>query len=251
MPAGRGLSFRLGRIPVLMPWSSPARDRDHRLPVDGLVRRRHRRTRTEGVVLTLVFAVLFYASDPRPRAGARLGRAVRPATPCTRSPCGGSAASPPTSDGRARRWREGADRRVRSGQLDRSSGSPRGLCTPARSARRLRACARWPTRSAWSNMLLGIYNALPGLPLDGGAVLKSIVWGDHARRAPRHRRRRLGRARRRRRRAALVRWRRAFLPGRHAGPRQHRVRGHHLGVPVVGRDPGAQAGAASQARVPR
>jgi Zn-dependent protease/CBS domain-containing protein len=30
---------------------------------------------------------------------------------------------------------------------------------------------------AWTNVLLGIYNALPGLPLDGGAVLKSVVWG--------------------------------------------------------------------------
>ena len=29
---------------------------------------------------------------------------------------------------------------------------------------------------AWSNTFLGIYNALPGLPLDGGAVLKGIVW---------------------------------------------------------------------------
>ena len=30
---------------------------------------------------------------------------------------------------------------------------------------------------AVSNILLGVYNALPGLPLDGGAVLKSVVWG--------------------------------------------------------------------------
>jgi Zn-dependent protease len=28
-----------------------------------------------------------------------------------------------------------------------------------------------------SNIYLGIFNALPGLPLDGGAVLKSVVWG--------------------------------------------------------------------------
>jgi CBS domain-containing protein len=28
-----------------------------------------------------------------------------------------------------------------------------------------------------SNIFLGIFNALPGLPLDGGAVLKSVVWG--------------------------------------------------------------------------
>jgi len=29
---------------------------------------------------------------------------------------------------------------------------------------------------AVSNIVLGIYNALPGLPLDGGAVLKCVVW---------------------------------------------------------------------------
>lgn len=29
----------------------------------------------------------------------------------------------------------------------------------------------------WANLVMGIYNALPGLPLDGGAVLRSVIWG--------------------------------------------------------------------------
>ncbi|MGV1004767.1 MAG: site-2 protease family protein [Candidatus Nanopelagicales bacterium] len=29
----------------------------------------------------------------------------------------------------------------------------------------------------WANLVMGIYNSLPGLPLDGGAVLRSLVWG--------------------------------------------------------------------------
>lgn len=28
----------------------------------------------------------------------------------------------------------------------------------------------------WANLVMGIYNALPGLPLDGGQVLRSLVW---------------------------------------------------------------------------
>ena len=29
----------------------------------------------------------------------------------------------------------------------------------------------------WTNLIMGIYNLLPGLPLDGGGVLRAIVWG--------------------------------------------------------------------------
>ena len=57
---------------------------------------------------------------------------------------------------------------------------------------------------AAANLLVGALNLVPGLPLDGGRVLKSAVWQRHRQRAPRHRRRGLGRAGDRRRRAVLA-----------------------------------------------
>jgi Zn-dependent protease len=49
------------------------------------------------------------------------------------------------------------------------------------------AAAPWPvslfgSAFAWMNLLLAGFNLLPGLPLDGGAVVQSLVWGVTGRR---------------------------------------------------------------------
>lgn len=172
-PAGGGLSFRLGRIPVHMPWSSLLgigiiaflwMDWFTGGPIG----------RSEGLVLTVVFALLFYASV----LGHELahawvaGAAGYPVHSITLWWLGGFTSYERRSTSA---WREGLI--AASGPLSSIAIGivAWGVYLASSDADvRVQALAY---ALAWSNVLLGIYNALPGLPLDGGAVLKSIVWG--------------------------------------------------------------------------
>ena len=33
-----------------------------------------------------------------------------------------------------------------------------------------------PASSCWANLVVGIFNLLPGLPLDGGRMLRAVIW---------------------------------------------------------------------------
>jgi Zn-dependent protease/CBS domain-containing protein len=168
-----GLSFRLGGIPVLMPWSSLLGIGIIAFLwldwfVGGSV------GRTEGIVLTVVFALLFYASIlGHELAHAWVASAAGyPVRSITLWWLGGFTSYERRTTSA---WREG---------LIAASGPASSIliglaawvvyAVADGADPRVRAVAY---ALAWSNVLLGIYNALPGLPLDGGAVLKSIVWG--------------------------------------------------------------------------
>lgn len=168
-----GLSFRLGRIPVLMPWSSLLGIALIAfLWMDWFVG--GSLDRTQGIVLTLVFALLFYGSIlGHELAHAWVASAAGyPVRSITLWWLGGFTSYERRTSSA---WKEGLI--AASGPL---SSIAIGLaCWMVYAAAegadvRLRALAY---ALAWSNVLLGVYNALPGLPLDGGAVLKSIVWG--------------------------------------------------------------------------
>jgi Zn-dependent protease len=174
---GSGLSFRLGPFPVHMPWSS--------LVGIGIITyfwldffrnafQYEPGGPDQAYVLTAVFAVLFYATI--------LGHEVAHAVVA-------QASGFPVS-GITLWWLGGftSFRRTRPSPLRDGliaaagplSSLGMGLIFWAVSRATLDGDRRIYVIAfalAWSNVFLAIYNALPGLPLDGGNVLRAVVWG--------------------------------------------------------------------------
>ena len=171
--SGGGLSFRLGRIPVTMPWTGLLgvaliaflwSDR-FALTASGT---------TETVVLAVAFAVLLYVSIlGHELAHAWFARAFgNPVHSITLWILGGYTSYERTV---ASPFREGVI--AASGPASSVligvgclAAATSGLLGDLRAVHMLELLGQ-------ANIFLGIYNALPGLPLDGGAVLKSVVWG--------------------------------------------------------------------------
>ncbi len=172
-PRGSGLAFRLGRYPVSLPWNAALgialiaflwSDALSRVAV----------STQETVVLAVVFALLLYVSILfHELAHAWAATAVgNPVHGITLFVMGGL-----TSYERRRpsAWREaviaasGPATSVLVG-LGCLALSRSPVVTDYRAYALLVLLGR-------ANIILGIFNALPGLPLDGGAVLKSVLWG--------------------------------------------------------------------------
>ncbi len=169
-----GLSVRIAGVPVVMPWSgvlgvlliaylwSPT------FAARGAAR-------GQEIVVALVFAVLFYASVLLHEVGhAVVARSCGyPVQQIVLWVLGGYTSYHRHDDSS---WREGLiaaagpATSLLLGAACWAAGTA-GLAGDGTSAAAILAAL------AWSNTLLGVYNALPGLPLDGGAVLKSVVWG--------------------------------------------------------------------------
>ena len=168
-----GLSFRLGGIPVHMPWSSLLGillisyfwiDFFRIDPTDD----------TRAYVLTGIFAVLFYVTI----LGHELAHALAarasgfPVVGITLWWLGGFTS-----------FRRTVPSPLRDGLIAAAGpltslaiGIVCGLGASAAYGGSLQIYVL-AYALAWSNVFLAIYNALPGLPLDGGNVLRAIVWG--------------------------------------------------------------------------
>lgn len=172
LPTRGGIKFRLGSIPISMPWSgllgvlliaylwTPNFSLD---PEQG-----------PPIGTALVFAVLFYACVLLHELGhAAVAKAAGyPVHGIVLWVLGGYTSYERKTESS---WREG---------LIAAAGPATSLLLGLGFSLAETPLANGDTRVlavvsalAWSNTVLGIYNALPGLPLDGGSVLKSIVWG--------------------------------------------------------------------------
>jgi Zn-dependent protease/CBS domain-containing protein len=167
-----GLRFRLGRIPIHMPWSSFVGILviaffwlDSFSVVGG--------SSASTVTLAATFAVLLYVSIlGHELAHAWVARAVGyPVTGITLWMLGGYTSYERAKDSAGREALIAASGPISSVLIGIACNVAAGsdLVTDPRAHVILVALGR-------SNILLGIFNALPGLPLDGGAVLKAMFW---------------------------------------------------------------------------
>lgn len=166
------MRFRLGRIPVHMPWSSfvgilvIAFFWLDSFSLDGA-------SSTQTVLLAAVFAVLLYVSIlGHELAHAWVAGAVGyPVTGITLWMLGGYTSYEKAKNSAGREALIAASGPVSSILIGVACNvaASTSLVTDPRAHVLLVALGR-------SNILLGIFNALPGLPLDGGAVLKSFFW---------------------------------------------------------------------------
>jgi Zn-dependent protease/CBS domain-containing protein len=168
-----GLSFRLGAIPVSMPWSG--------LLGVGLIAYFWLDSFTvssgdsgQGLLLALVFAVLFYVSIlghelAHAWSAGALGYPVHSITLWFL----GGYTSYSRRSGSA--WREGVI--AASGPLSSLAIGFVARAVAYSDAVTDERLFQVLIALGVANIFLGAYNALPGLPLDGGAVLKSVVWG--------------------------------------------------------------------------
>ncbi|HET8970957.1 MAG TPA: M50 family metallopeptidase, partial [Candidatus Nanopelagicales bacterium] len=168
-----GLAFRLGPVPVIMPWSGVLGVLLIAYLWSGTFARATDQPGQEYVV-ALIFAVLFYVSILLHEVGhAAMARACGfPVHQIVLWVFGGFTSYERSRESAGREGLIAAAGPAASLLL----GGVCWLLTSADLVGSDPSVLAVVAALAWSNIFLGVFNALPGLPLDGGAVLKSIVW---------------------------------------------------------------------------